>query len=180
MDRPSTSSSGHRQAKFLNDDIKGDSRYLNNRHLIRKRVIFGSICIVVFTLGLLLGAFSSRTLNRNNANQEFGICRLEPSEDLDLDGILEVERYLNHFSVNGTLKVKASSQFFIRLEESGNASNCSKASPGGTPIPVKQPNVDTVSSWKSSEVTGNYLLGRVLKVCSQLEFCACCIVARTD
>ena len=175
MDRAPSSSSGHRQAKFFNDDIKGDSRYLNNRHLIKRRVIFGSICVVVFTLGLLLGALSSRTLN-----QEFGICRFEPSKDLGLNGILEVERYLNHFNVNGTLNVKAPGPRFIRLEESGNASNCSEAHSSGIPIPMKESNVDIAFGWKSSEVAGNYLLGRVLKVCSESGFCACCIVARTD
>lgn len=175
--KPDPMSSPRVQTKFrFEDENKGDSRYLNNRHLIKRRVIIGLICIIVFTLGLLLGAFSTSRKSPESA----GVCRLST---YDINGTLDVDMLTNHFSVNGTLVVEAAGDYHLQLEESGDPSNCTTGlNTGPDVIKIKSEKKATKVDWtsKKSEVAGNYLLGRVLKLCSSngINRCSCCIIAR--
>lgn len=175
----SLSNHHHPRGKFrLEDNLTGDSRYLNNRHLIKRRVIIGSICVIVFTLGILLGAFSSRTINRSNADAEVGICRF--SSTGNMTGTLRVERRLNYFNVSGTVKSQANPHH-IQIEQTGDLEICfGEIVSNGEVIPIKGSN-NTSVSWNSnkSDEAGSYLLGRVLKMCDPSS-CSCCIVARVD
>lgn len=170
----STASSQTVQAKFsFEDETKGDSRYLNNRHLIKKRVIIGSICIAVFILGLLLGAFSWKP-----DKESTGVCRLSTS---GIHGTLDVHMLANKiFNINGTLEAEAAGKYYIRIEESGNPSNCSDTGLKTEPsIKIKSEKTEENVTWKSSDVPGGYLFGRVLKLCGSNR-CSCCIIARRD
>lgn len=160
-----------------------DSRYPNNHNLVRKSVIIGSICVIVFTLGILLGAFS-RAIDRSDNVEETGVCRFTTSSFSHMTGNLSVSRCSNHFKVDGLLATDLTGVYSLHFLKSGNPSNCTKPSDpdglDGPEIELKRVKIEDSNQiqWSSSGVVGNFLYGRVLMMCPQGSNCSCCVVVR--